>query len=109
MSYYGNGEFEFLCKHDREMLKNAHWAITQCDLWDWLKDFEVNKKEGFLFAQTPELKRIKTKMFEQDIAQDHSGASYAFTMQSMDFIAKNGYEEFRRRRENPPAIPEAFP
>ena len=48
-----------------------------------------------MFSTTPEMKRINTKMNEQDIARDHSGASYGGTMRVMEYIAKNGYEKFK--------------
>ena len=45
----------------------------------------------------PELNRIYDKMLEQDIAHNHSGVSNALTMRAMEFIAKNGYEEYRKQ------------
>lgn len=99
MSEYGNGEFEFINdKTDREFLRNAHWAITQCGLWDWLRDYKPEANRGFMFSTSPELQKINKKMREQEIADLHSGGSYGGTMQSMLCIAKNGYEAFRAMR-----------
>lgn len=100
MSYYGNGKFEFI--HDeteRELYKNAHWAITQCELWDWLSSFQVEDARGFIYSSTSELEMINEKMREQhEIADLHSGASYGLTMRTMDFIAKHGYEALRVKK-----------
>lgn len=95
--YYGDGEFEFV-KHvgSRELFKNAHWAITQCELWEWLREYKVDIENGFMFSRTYELDRINDKMREQsDVAGEHSGLSYAVTMRNMNYIAKNGYNAFR--------------
>jgi hypothetical protein len=74
-------------------LVNAHWAITQCELWDWLRTYSPPAGEGF--STTPSMKRINAKMNEQDIAGGHSGASYGRTMRAMESIAKNGYEKYK--------------
>jgi hypothetical protein len=98
LSYYGDGKFEFTSTSDKGYLQNAHWAITTCELWDWMRTYSPDKTKGFLLSQTPpELNRIYDKMLEQDIAHGHSGVSHALTMRAMEFIAKNGYEEYRKQ------------
>ena len=96
MSKYGNGDFEFISDiNTRELYQNAHWAITQTDLWDWLSNYKVDKSNGFMFAESPEIDRINSKMREQpEIADSHSGTSYGITMRTMHYIAINGYDSF---------------
>jgi hypothetical protein len=99
--YYGNGVFEFVDESSRPMFQNAHWAISECGLWEWFRDFEVDKTRGFMFTVTPEIEKINAKMAEQpEISDLHSGCSYAVTMQNMNFIAKNGYDQFRVKYQN---------
>lgn len=94
MRYYGDGEFEFIEDHTiRERYRNAHLAITECNLWDWLRDFTVDERKGFMFSDTVELNRIREKIMETSMS--HSGSSYGSTLRTMDFIAKNGYEEYK--------------
>lgn len=94
---YGNGDFDFIRNSgDKELLQNAHWAITETGLWDWMSKFEPKQDEGFAFSKEVELRIINKKMSEnKDIYESHSGCSYGCTMRSMEYIAKNGYESFR--------------
>ena len=96
-SFYGDGSFDFISEKlcDKEFYRNAHWAITQTGMWDWFSTFSPAPNEGFTFCTEPNLKIIEQKMFEQDIAHNHSGASFAITLQKMNYIAKNGYDKFR--------------
>jgi hypothetical protein len=58
--------------------------------------YEPDIEKGFAFSMEPVLDIINKKMSEnQYIYESHSGCSYACTMRSMEYIAKNGYEAFR--------------
>lgn len=96
-SYFGDGLFDFISSDlpDKEYYKNAHWAITECNLWLWLKNYTPDNNKGFVFTDDIEIKIISKKMFEQNIATGHSGASFNITMYKMNYIAKNGYDAFR--------------
>jgi hypothetical protein len=95
-NYYGDGEFGFVANDkEREMLKNAHWAVTQCESWNWLRTFN---EESFLLSTSPILHRIMEKIVEHGEGRLHSGASFACTMRVMEYIAKNGYAAFEKRR-----------
>jgi hypothetical protein len=96
----GDGKFEFIDQGSRPYLENAHWAITQCELWDWLRTYSPPDGKGFMFSTTAEMDRIVKKMYEEDIANGHSGASYACTMRVMEYIAKNGYERYKTEVES---------
>lgn len=91
----GDGSFDYMNDHIVPYLVNAHWAITECELWDWLRTYEPPIDKGFMFSTTQERERIDAKMREQDIAGGHSGSSYGFTMRVMEYIAKNGYENYK--------------
>jgi hypothetical protein len=106
LEYYGNGKFEFICKSKRWMYTNAHNAITETKLWDWLRNYNPPSNLGFMCDTNRELYTINKKMREDPISENHSGCSYCLTMRVMQFIAANGYESFKEEylRENPPAV-----
>ena len=92
-----SGSFDFVNSYDQPSFENAHYAITQCELWEWIRDFDPPTSEGFMFCDTPELKRIKTAMFEHNdsVAGGHSGSSYAYVMRLMQYIATHGFADFK--------------
>jgi hypothetical protein len=96
-NYYGNGAFEFVQNtSSRALYKNMHGAITQTELWDWMRRFEPEQNKGFMFSEAPELDRIQAKMAEDPISGNHSGASYGSMMRTMQYIAKNGYDNYKQ-------------
>lgn len=97
-NFIGDGKFEFVDEMGRAYFISAHRTITQCELWDWLRDFEPDPDRGFMFTSgVPQLDRIKHTLFLDPVNSGHSGASYAVTMRNMSYIAKNGYEAFRNK------------
>jgi len=95
--YYGNGEFDFIKdKSVKEQLKSAHKAITLCELWNWLRIYEPPPKRGFMWSTSPELDRLQEQMWKDPINNQHSGSSYGLIMREMEYIAKNGYENYKR-------------
>lgn len=85
------GDFSALpiSKSTKEMLSDAYNAISQNELWDYMKTYEPNN--GFMFSQpTSEILRINRSLKYDG----HSGASYGCTMREMQFIAKNGWESY---------------
>jgi hypothetical protein len=106
-------DFDFIdCQQTKACMMNGCWAVDQTGLWDWLKNYEVNPKYGFMFAIEPEINVIGN-MMEKDGApyqQAHSGASFGLTMRNLYYIAQNGFEaykticlEYKRIRES--AVP----
>lgn len=71
-------------QEDSEMLEDADQAITSCNLWDWLKNYSPQERKGFMFSRHPNLDRINDAMKYGG----HSGSSYAWTMRTMENIAK---------------------
>jgi len=95
MSFYGDGLFEFVSDHERYYFKNAYWALTQTNLWSWLANNTFSNIESLIFSDNINIKMLKSKMFEQDIAHNHSGFTFGYTLQNMKYLSKNGYESFR--------------
>jgi hypothetical protein len=71
------------------MIKDGINAVTVSEMWDWLKTYEPEEYKGFMFSTHPNLNKIGNNMYG-----GHSGASYAWTMRQLEYIAKNGFEAF---------------
>ena len=92
----GDGGFEFADNWSRPYFKSAHQAISRCELWIFLKNFEPDSGRGFMFTRdVPELDRLNEEMHKDPVNGGHSGASYGCTMRNMEFIAKHGYQAFK--------------
>lgn len=92
----GIGGFEFVSQWSRPYLKSAHQAVSRCELWNWLQKYEPEEGKGFMFAQNvPELDRLNKELMKDPVNGGHSGSSYACIIRNMEFIAKNGYQEFK--------------
>jgi hypothetical protein len=95
--YYGNGEFDFIKdKNYRDFLKSAHKAISICELWDWIRIYQPPPNTGFMWSKTQELDKLNEQLWKDPINGDHSGSSYGAIMRDMEYIAKNGYESFKK-------------
>ena len=94
--YYGIGDFDFVGDESiREFLKSAHRAISLCELWDWMRIYTPPPNTGFKWSTTPELDRLNQQMWKDPVNCYHSGSSYGFIMREMEYIAKNGYENYK--------------
>jgi len=89
------GVFDFvdigLCPY----YENAYWAISECDLWEWLRDLELPDECGFIYYKCPELDHVRTKMQEQPIGRTHNELSYNTTMRVMQFIVHRGIAAYK--------------
>ena len=98
---YGNGEFDFVTDRSvREFLKSAHKAISLCELWNWMRIYQPPANKGFMWSKTPELDRLNQQMWKDPVNGYHSGSSYGFIMREMEYIAKNGYENYKNGYKN---------
>jgi len=70
------------------MLEDAYDAVTECNLWEWLKTYSPHANEGFLLSTHPNLNAISLAM-QYDT---HSGASFAWTLRTLQSIARLGWE-----------------
>ena len=76
-------------KFEATMLQDADNAITKCELWEWLATFNPHAGEGFMFTNHPNLNKIIVAMKYEG----HSGASFAWTMRTMQTVAKIGWTQ----------------
>lgn len=86
--------------YEVEMLQDAYTAVHACDAWEWLIMFQPHPNEGFMFSADPMLTQISLAM-----KYAHSGSSFAFTMRTLQDIARRGWEGHREsvvRTKGPP-------
>ena len=74
----------------RPSLLNMANAITQLELWDWLRTFSPKRDEGFMFTKNQNVSKIG-QMLDSD---GHSGATFAMAMRCTELIAKKGFDHF---------------
>jgi len=85
-------DFSFVNDVYREMIINAYITINRIDAWEWLKNFEPNPEEGFMFSTDITAKKIM-KQIAVDF-DDHDIGSLARTMRTLELIAKYGFKKF---------------
>lgn len=90
MTNVGNGQFEFIDNDYHIMYTTAHAAISQLELWDYMK----KDTESYMFSDDQEVNRIYAKI-EQLGYNGHSGASFGCIMRAMQYIALNGYDKYK--------------
>lgn len=88
----GNGTFEYITdQSSRILLVNAFQAITELDMWYYL----TRDIDSFMTDKSKEILIIIKRMHEiEDIG--HSGFSFGWTMRHMQFLAKNGENEYKK-------------
>lgn len=78
--------------HSKNMILAAIRAIDQLEAWDELASYSPPEDMGFMFDDSPLMKRINPKIAE--LYDGHSGSSYGWTMRQIEYIAKNGAEKY---------------
>lgn len=91
---YPLNAFDFITnENDRQMYDTALHAITDLELWDFMKQ---QSDTNFMFSNSPEINQIYNKIEELGYT-GHSGCSFTFTMHKMKYIADNGLDELRKQ------------
>ena len=75
--------------NSKEMLQNAWDAITQLDLWYYMR----RDTDSFMLSRYPEINIITNKMAELGY-DGHSGSSFGWTMRQMQYIAEHGEDNY---------------
>jgi hypothetical protein len=83
--------FDFIPQEQRTMYSTAFDAITQLELWPFMRNFSG---ESFMFSSAPEVSQISDRISQLGY-DGHSGASFGFTMRAMEYIAKNGLDMYQ--------------
>lgn len=96
---YSYSTFDFIpCEMTRKCMQNGCWALDQTNMWEWLRAYEVDPTQGFMFSTNSEIYIIGNMMENLDapIPMSHSGASFGLTMRNLSYIAKNGFEAYNK-------------
>jgi hypothetical protein len=87
--------FDFITNlHERHMLSSAYNTITRLQKWDYLRDYIISEKTGYMFSTESTINELMNQI-NTDYELGHSGCSMGCTMRTMDLIAKNGFDSFR--------------
>lgn len=70
-------------------------AVTESESWDFLKNESPPEGTGYMWWGHPKMKEIESKM---KLLNDHSGASFACCMRTVEYIAKNSWKEYIREQ-----------
>lgn len=90
--------FEFISDlHTRKMIANGYQAISQLEMWSWLRNYEPEDGRGFMYSSSPNLDIIVQKMDSLPNSVGHSGSSFGFTMRALHYIAKNGIDAYKNK------------
>ena len=88
--------FQFISVGQRSMFETAFNAITQLELWDFIRNFQDS---SFTFSNKSEVERIYKKI--EDLGYGgHSGASFGYILRNMQYISKYGIESFKNNYSN---------
>uniref|UniRef100_A0A6C0B064 Uncharacterized protein n=1 Tax=viral metagenome TaxID=1070528 RepID=A0A6C0B064_9ZZZZ len=85
-------DFKFIADDTRIMYTTAHKAITELNLWEYIK--RDPGPGGFLFSKDPELKHLINKIKELGYSE-HTRASFGSIMRIMQYISEYGYTTFK--------------
>jgi hypothetical protein len=84
------GDFSFM-GDQADMLSDAFTALTITNNWSNLRTYTTTT---FMFDDPPEWLKDTYAKFKYE---GHSGASHAMTMRHMEYIAKNGWENYTKQ------------
>ena len=90
MTSYVPGDFSFIRdESSRYYAKDAYDATTKAEAWALLK--EDPGEGGFMYSADERYKSIQDKM---ECIQEHSGASYGWSMRQIQYIAQHGWNAY---------------
>jgi hypothetical protein len=96
--YPSNPSFEFIQSESyKKMVSSAYKVVHNLEKWDFLKEFEP-EDTGFMFSNNQTAISIMNHVDED--YQGHSGGTIGLTMRVIQYIAKNGYNEYKKKYLN---------
>jgi hypothetical protein len=83
--------FDHLEEYEKNSLQHMYNAITNNNLWEFMK-LDPPRNIGYAFWNTPEIGIMSRDINVQ--LDGHSGASFAWVMRNMQYIAQHGWDEY---------------
>lgn len=94
--FYIDHDFSWIIQDsNRDIIKSAYRCITRLHKWKFMQEFEPRQAEGFMGCSHPTVVDIMTNI-NDEYDTGHSGASLAYTMRTMQKIARIGLEKFKQ-------------
>ena len=87
------GEFSFMTEPYKNGFDITFKAVTNCYAWDYLKYNDPDPNKGYMWTIDTKLDEISKEC--ERLGAGHSGASFALSMRTMQFIAKNGWDRYK--------------
>tara|TARA_B110000211_G_scaffold122056_2_gene140771 strand:+ start:2665 stop:2955 length:291 start_codon:yes stop_codon:yes gene_type:complete len=85
--------FEFMTNEESgSILETVYVSITTNDLWEWLKNYNSATRRGCIFNDHPNFKIIENTSTHSFV---HTGHSWNWCMNIMEYIAKHDIESFK--------------
>ena len=88
-------DFSFLSKCDKNMIESAYHTVNRMEKWDYLRRYSPSKDTGYMFDQDPTIGEI-TNAINDNWDGGHSGCSMGYTMRRIQYIANNGFQDFKQ-------------
>jgi hypothetical protein len=95
ITYPTNPDWSF-AGQDTYMLSSAYKIIQGNEAWNLLRNFQG---ESFMFSRNPRIKNLMDDINDA-YGGGHSGSSIGTTMRNMEYIAKNGFDEYFRLKRS---------
>ena len=71
-------------------LKDMADTVTRLELWQWFREENPPEDQGYLWWQHENIDKISRGLPDDP----HSGASFAYAMRTMQYIALNGFKKW---------------
>ena len=76
----------------RKMIQDGIKTLNRLEAWYLLRNFIPEEKQGFMFNRDESMRNVMSEI-EKDYG-GHSGSSMAITCRNLEFIAKNGIQQY---------------
>ena len=90
-----DADFSFLNKSDKDMIESAYHTVNRMEKWDYLRRYSPSKDTGYMFDHDPTIEEI-TNAINDNWDGGHSGCSMGYTMRRIQYIANNGFQNFKQ-------------
>lgn len=76
----------------RKMIQDGIKTLNRLEAWYLLRNFIPEEKQGFMFNRDESMRNVMSEI-DNDYG-GHSGSSIAITCRHLEFIAKNGIQQY---------------